>query len=155
MKNKFLISQIGLGLLAAPTLFATEKTVLVCRSESGALEGVSYEVRVEESNYFVLKLQGEKVLSRVSFGPNNFSQMINGYGGTHLYVLNGGRSGYLVIYSHKSANDENEKTTTLLDINFFQPGKRGLNTGGPKTDFECEVVNEITIQAKPVSPYIP
>lgn len=138
MKNKFLIGLIILVSIAAPALFATEKTVLVCHSESREVEGVSYEVRVEDSNYFVLKLQGEKVLSRVSFGPNNFSQMINGYGGTHLYVLNGGRSGYLVIYSHKAAGDENEKTTTLIDINFFHPQKRGLNTNGPKTDFECE-----------------
>lgn len=138
MKNKFLISQIVLGSLAAPALFATEKTVFVCHSESRELEGVSYEVREEDSNYSVLKLKGEKVLSRVSFGPNNFSQMINGYGGTHLYVLNGGRSGFLVIYSHKPASDENEKTTTLIDINFFHPQKRGLNTTGPRTDFECE-----------------
>ena len=138
--NKMLVQWLVLVSFVTPSLFANGKTVLVCRSESQARDAVSYEVRKEDSNYFVLKIEGEKVVSKMLFGPNDFNQMVNGYGGTHLYVLNKGRSGYLVIYSHKAVSVENEKATTLIDINLFQPGNRGLNTDGPRTDFECEAL---------------
>jgi len=134
--NNLSVKLLVLVSLAASSLFASESTVLVCRSESR--DGINYEVRKDDSNYFVVKTQGEKVLAKMLFGPSDFSQMVNGYGGTHMYVLNRGRSGYLVIYSHKSVNLENDKSTTLVDINLFQPGNRGLNTDGPRTDFECE-----------------
>lgn len=92
----------------------------------------AYIVSSENYRYVVRKLQDEHEVARVTVSG---SGSVTGYGGTHLFFVNAGRSGYLMVHHHQGPDG---RKTALLDINLFQSEMRALNTEGPRNDFVCE-----------------
>lgn len=113
--------------------------LLECREEPRAQHSVvKYVVTREGPKYFIAASKGGTEIARCTLSPNGSLGAVNGYGGTYLYFNNLGRSGYLLIYSHRGRGQGGvESYSSLIDINLFQPAMSGLNTDGPRTDFTC------------------
>ena len=113
-------------------LWAQEDIVLRCESVDYATSGIQYEVGYLENILFIRKTIEGKEIARAELKKENF---VSNYGGATILFQNSGKSGYLLIYY----NRKNEGgSTTLIDINLFQPSVRELNTKGPSLGYSCE-----------------
>jgi hypothetical protein len=131
------VALLVFGFLQCLRGFGAEALLLSCEAIQDEGKVVRYTVSEENDNLILKKTLGEEEIARTQL-PTNQAQVIRGYGGTTLMLRDSGRSGYLLLYSHRAAEEDLVKSdTTLIDINVFQPSLRKLNTEGPRSDFNC------------------
>lgn len=128
---KSLLTLAALVLLSPQAFSAEARSILSCRYTGTLLGAPQYALMVEDADNGPARYY----LALVPQNPTADIQMLSvpsplRYGNTWIVTRDMGRSGYAHLYSNAGL--------TVIDINLFQPGDRGFNTSGPRTDYECK-----------------
>lgn len=129
MKTRLILA--CLFLFASPAYSAEARTILTCQYTGPLLGAPQYSLMVEDSdggpNRYYLALVPQNPMADIHM--MDVPAPVR-YGNAWIVTRDMGRSGYAHLYSNGK--------TTVIDINLFQAGDRGLNTSGPQTDYECK-----------------
>ncbi len=134
--NKLFLTLVSSVLFSGMAMANMAYNIAEC-TNSELLGAPRYEVRVIPSldssvpagyELAIIPLNPMVEETRVEFDREDFLR----YGDTMIVRIDHGRSGYAMLYFNGS--------TSLIDINLFMPESMNINTDGPVTSYQCNMV---------------